>query len=173
MQKGSNTRFSNGVIAAVITVLFIAHAVLGSASVVAGYTSPFSVLVWVGVALIIIHVVASIATSREQLNDAERPPSVRKKRHLALKWATGIVLAALAILHVALPKGSSAGVALVMALIVALAVHLWVGSKSLLKDIGIDVRYKAVFRGVICIFALACIVAIIMGLSGVVGGVNA
>jgi succinate dehydrogenase hydrophobic anchor subunit len=44
-----------------------------------------------------------------------------------------------------------------------LAVHLCVGSKSLLKDLEIDRRYKTAFRIVVCVFAAA------FALSGIAG----
>lgn len=168
MRKGSKARFFNGVVSAVIVVIFLAHAVMGGFSSLTGYTSPLSALVWLGVALIVVHVVASIVTSREQLNDTERPPSPRKKRHLALKWATGIVLAALAAAHVLMPNDSYLATALIVVLAVALAVHLCVGSKSLLKDIGLNARYKLAFRIVVCAVAFAVVVAILISATGLV-----
>jgi hypothetical protein len=84
-----------------IVVFFLVHAALGSLSGLFGLKSPLAWLVWVGVALIAAHIVVSVVTSREQLSDVEHPPSVRKKRHLVLKWATGGLLAAAAIAHIA------------------------------------------------------------------------
>ena len=172
--KGSKARFANGVISAAIVVFFLVHAALGSLSGLFGLKSPLAWLVWVGVALIAAHIVVSVVTSREQLSDVEHPPSVRKKRHLALKWATGGLLAAAAIAHIATMwtwgaeavQSAASGAALTVVLSAVLAVHLCVGSKSLLKDLGIDRRYKTAFRVIVCIlaalFALSAIVAVVL-----------
>lgn len=163
MRKGSKARLANGVVSAVIVVFFIAHATLGSLAPVTGFSSPYRWLVWCGVALVAVHVLVSIATSWEQLSDKEHPPSPRKKRHLALKWATGSLLLATAAAHVialrtqgvASMHASVSGALVIAVLSIALAVHLCVGSKSLLKDLGIDRRYKTAFRIVVCAFAAA------------------
>ena len=158
-----SSRFVNGVIAAAITVLFLAHGALGGFSALTGYTSPFTWLIWGGVILIGAHVVASIVTSIQQLTDVEFPPSARKKRHLALKWATGGLLAVAACAHIVLPKNSLTATLVVMAVIVLLAVHLCVGSKSLLKDIGIDRRYKTAFRVVVIVLSVLFALAMLIG----------
>lgn len=162
MRGESKARLVNGVVSAAIVLLFLAHALMGGASFIWGFSSPLSVLVWVGVALAAVHVVLSVVTSREQLNDAERPPSPRKKRHLALKWATGLLLAGAAAAHVALPKGPVLGVVLIAVVAVALAVHVCVGSKSLLKDIGVDRRFKTAFRIVVCAVSAGAVLCVII-----------
>lgn len=142
--KGSKARFANGIIAAVLVAFFLIHAALGSLSGVVGYKSPFTILVWAGVAIVVAHVVASIITSREQLNDSERPPSPRKKRHLALKWATGALLAVLAVVHIVgmrmwgadAVQSTVTGVALTIVLAIVLCWHICVGMKSMLVDVG-------------------------------------
>lgn len=171
MRKESKARIVNGVISAAIVVFFLVHASLGSLSALVGFTSPFAVAVWLGVALVGAHVIMSIVTSREQLTDPERPPSARKKRHLALKWATGGLLAAVAVAHIVTTRlygaqamqSSLSGALLIVALAIVLAVHLCVGSKSLLKDLGIDRRFKTAFRVVVCIFAAFFAIAAIVG----------
>lgn len=163
MRKSSKSRFVNGVIAALITVFFVVHGLMGGLSLSAGIPSSLSWLAWGGVVLAGCHVVASIVTSKEQLSDVERPPSARKKRHLALKWATGGVLAVLAIVHMVIPKGSLIATVALVALSAALAVHVWVGSKSLLKDVGIDRRYQTPLRVVICAFAVVAVCMVLMG----------
>ena len=104
MRGPFTARFANGVISAIIAVFFLAHGVLGGVSFVAELSSPPAWLLWGGVALIGVHVVVSVVTSYQQLNDAERPPSARKKRHLALKWATGALLVAFVCVHVVAPQ---------------------------------------------------------------------
>lgn len=173
-KKSSKSRTANGVVSAAIVVIFLGHAVLGSLSALFGITSPFTWLIWIGVGLIGVHVAASIVTSREQLNDPERPPSTRKKRHLALKWATGGLLLVAAAVHVVsirawgvdAVQSSASGAVLIVVLASILAVHLNVGSKSLLKDLGIDRRYQLAFRIVVCalaaFFAIAAIVGVVL-----------
>ena len=163
MVRSSKTRRFNGAVSAVITVFFLVHAALGSLSVMMGFISPLAGLVWVGVVLIIVHIVASIITSWEQLGDIEYPPSPRKKRHLALKWVTGGLLAAAAIAHIVVPGSVAASTAVIVAVCIVLAVHLCVGSKSLLKDLGLDTQGKTAFRIVVCAFAAACAAIVMVG----------
>ena len=63
-------RFANGVVSAAIVVFFLAHATLGTLLGLIGFMSPLAWLVWVGVALVGVHVMLSIFTSREQLTDS-------------------------------------------------------------------------------------------------------
>ena len=131
----------------------------------------------VGVAVLLVSAVKaliSVFTSREQLTDVERPPSARKKRHLALKWATGGLLLAAAAVHVvvmrtwgaAAAQSTATGAVLTIVLATVLAIHLCVGSKSVLKDLGIDRRYMTPFRVVVCafavLFAVSAIAAVIL-----------
>ena len=162
-RKRLTSRIVNGVIAALITVFFLVHAILGSLSVIMGFISPLAGLVWVGVAFIVVHIVASIITSREQLGDTEYPPSPRKKRHLALKWVTGGLLAAAAIAHIVLPDSAVASTVIIVVVCIVLAVHLCVGSKSLLKDLGLDTQRKTAFRIVVCVLIAACAVVVMVG----------
>ena len=157
MGKRSKTRLANGIVSAAIVVFFLAHGTLGALSLVTGFSSPYSWLVWFGAGLIVVHVVLSIVTSREQLNDQKRPPSQRKKRHLALKWATGAGLAACITAHV-LFKDTSITWMVIVAVAVMLAVHLCVGSKSLLADLNIDRRFQLAFRVIVCAFAVFFVV---------------
>lgn len=166
MRRRITARLVNGILAAGVTVAFLAHALLGGVSAVTGYTSGLIWLVWVFAALAVAHIVASGVTSHEQLTDAERPPSVRKKRHLLLKWVTGGLLLVVACVHVLLPRETWSAIAVTVALAAVLAVHVCVGSKSLLKDLGIDRRYKMVFRVVVCtIAALAAGLVVVGGLG--------
>lgn len=165
--KGSKKRFANGVIAAVILVFFLAHASLGSLSSLVGYTSPFMWLVWVGVAVVAVHVVASVVTSFEQLNDQEHPPSSRKKRHLTLKLATGALLAASIVAHILSRRVPAIVIAApflprlsIVVLSAVLAWHICVGMKSLLDDIGLSNRLLMPLRVVVCAFAVAFCLAV-------------
>ena len=150
-------RKANGIVAALITLLFLAHALLGSASLHVSTPSTFKVFVLVGVAAIAVHVALSIGTSAQQMNDKERPPSPRKKRHLALKWVTGAVLALVAVVHVV--GGMELGGRVTLALLAAaIAVHACVGAKSLLKDVGLSDVWRLPFR--ICVCILACVAGV-------------
>ena len=172
--KTSKARAANGIVSGAIVVFFLVHATLGSLSGLVGLKSPFTWFVWVGVALIGVHIVVSIVTSREQLGDAARPPSARKKRHLALKWATGAALLAFALAHVVAMRtfgagalqSSATGAVLTCALAAAMATHLCVGTKSLLTDLGIDRRFMMAFRVVVCafavLFAISAIAAVVL-----------
>ena len=169
--RRSTARFFNGIVSAIIVVFFLAHGTLGGISALTGFAGSLVVLVWCGVALIGVHVVASIVTSREQLVDREHPPSVRKKRHLALKWATGCLLAVVACVHIFGPRlfgeafvqSPLVNALVIVVLSTALAVHLCVGSKSLLKDLEIDRRFKSAFRVMVCAFAVFFAVATLVG----------
>lgn len=156
-------RFVNGVIAALITVFFLVHGSLGSLSVLGCFSGSLVWLVWGAVFLACVHVVVSIVTSYQQLTDVEFPPSARKKRHLALKWVTGGLLALVALAHIVLPPSTTLAALVIIVVSVALAVHLCVGSKSLLKDLEIDRRYKMAFRVVVCVFAGLFALAMIVG----------
>ena len=54
---------------------------------------------------------------------------------------------------------------IIAAVSAALAVHLCVGSKSLLKDLEINRRYKMAFRAVVCAFAVAFAVVMLVSLA--------
>ena len=163
MRKHRSARFVNGVLTAAAIVLLAVHAALGSLSAVTGLSRELLWMVWGAVGLVVAHVVASVVTSREQLTDAERPPSARKKRHLALKWVTGGSLAIAVVAHIFLPHDGLLSLLVVVAVCLALAVHLCVGARSLLKDLGLDRRYKTAFRVVVCVFLFACALVMIVG----------
>ncbi len=167
MKRRSTARTVNGIVSAVILCLFLVHAVLGTFSSPLSFSAVASYVLWLGMALVGVHVVASIATSYEQLTDTVRPPSRKKRQHLLLKWVTGIVLLAVVLLHIlrvreldlASAVYSPLGTAVAIALVAALAVHAWTGSKSLLKDLNIDRKYRSVLRAGVAILAmvLACL----------------
>ena len=170
MRRRVTARFVNGVISAFIVVFFLVHGVLGTAELAFGIPSSLAWLVWVGIALVGVHVVVSIVTSRQQLTDADRPPSPRKKRHLALKWATGILLASVVCVHVLVMRFGAGTLPIEVVLKVvtvvlsgALALHVCVGAKSVLKDLNIDRRYMTAFRVVVCVFAAAFVIAALFG----------
>ena len=162
--KSSKARVVNGVIAALITVIFLVHGTMGSLSALFGFSGAFAWVVWGAVILAGLHVAASLVTSAQQLTDREFPPSRRKKAHLALKWATGVLLAIVAIAHIVLPKSSTVAAGVIVAVSVVLAVHVCVGSKSLLKDLGLGRRYKWPLRIVVCLFTALFVLVMLKGI---------
>ena len=169
MGKRLTSRFVNGILAIAIAAFFAVHGVLGAISGFVDIPRNAAWIVWAGVVMVGAHVLASIVTSREQLTDPARPPSARKKRHLALKWATGTALAVAAAIHIAIMRttgetltgGGNAGLASLLALIALLAIHSCVGVRSLLKDIGADRGCKNVVRAALCAIAAALAIACI------------
>lgn len=157
----SLARRINGIVSACIVVLFLAHGILGGISALTDFSSPLTWLVWVGVAFVVVHVVLSIVTSRQQLTDTVRPPSEAKRRHLLLKWVTGILLAVLVVIHIVVMRvvgpdtvqSTVTGVVLIIVLVVVLATHIGLGSKSLLKDLNVDRKWRNAFRVAVCVVA--------------------
>ena len=163
MHGHSLARIINGIVSALMTCLLFVHGVWAAAAITLGAPMPPAWIAWAGVACATAHVILCIITSWEQLTDTVRPPSSRKKRHLALKWATGALLAVVAGLHVARVAITPAWAvaALIVALATALAAHVCVGSKSLLKDLGIDRRWRPAVRAVAVVACLLCALAAI------------
>ena len=149
-QKSTTARRLNGAIAAVILLVFVIHSLFAN--------SPFSlphIVVWTGCALIGAHVITCIVTSVAMLTDRERPASPKKKKHLVLKWVSGIALGAVACAHAMgfLPLGKP----ILSAIALLIAWHAWICARSFLKDLGFDTRHKPLFRTIICAAAFATI----------------
>lgn len=161
-KSGRDVRWVNGVLSAIIGCFFLAHSLMGGASMAFGFESALKALAWAGVAGICAHVVLCAVTSYQMMTDTVRPPSSKKKRHMALKWATGALLLVTAAVHfTVLGTGSASasgvqasGAALALALLVVLAAHLCIGAKSLLKDLNIDRTYRTAFRAVVVVLAV-------------------
>lgn len=145
-RKPTPLRTANGMVAALLCLIFLVHAVLGSVKFGnLTFANHFSWVIWVGVALLVVHIIMSVGTTVSMYTDTVRPPSQKKKRHQVLKWVTGCALLAVAALHMAFTSGLRAGGAvaaltpityvLMAVLIAALAWHILVASKSLLKDL--------------------------------------
>lgn len=171
MATRSRTRLANGVVSAGIVAFFIVHASIGSIVGLVPFQSSFVWAVWIGVACMAVHIALCVATSIQQLTDTVRPPSINKKRHLALKWATGALLLVCAAMHVVVVRtagvgdmiSSVTGVVVIVALAVALATHICVGSKSLLKDLNVDRSFRPAVRGSACVFAAFFVLAALIG----------
>ena len=124
-------------------------------------------LAWAGVALGVVHVLLCVLTSHAMLTDEVRPPSAQKRRHLALKWVTGALVALAAGVHIAVSKGVlwpglASSRLLLVTVAAALGVHLWTGVRSLLKDVGLPTSWKQALRAVVALVTLAlCLVLLI------------
>lgn len=161
-------RLLNALVASAIAVFFLAHSTLGAASLfVKGLTNSLPWLVWIMSGAAGAHVLASVGTTALMLTDTERPPSSRKKRHFVLKWATGVVLAAMIAVHLfcilcpgSLPVFSHQTKASFLLLLAALAWHVGIAMKSLARDLGIGKRTRDIMRAVyvLAVFALIALV---------------
>lgn len=164
---GARMRLPNGVISGIILCFFVFHAALGVAWRFGMITGSFALAIWLGVILMGLHMVMSIATSYSMVTDTVRPPSAQKKRHLVLKWVTGGIVVAVAIAHISLVRtqggGIDAGMAAMLTMLVllaALAVHGYTGVKSLTRDLGINKKWRLPLR--IAIIAVCAAIGIVM-----------
>lgn len=169
MQKRSGSRLANGAVSALIACFFLIHGLLGSFAFALPSAHPLLWVVWVGVGFVVLHIVLSAVTSYQQLTDSEYPPSTRKKRHLALKWATGCLLAAAVVAHIACMRIPALVIAApflpslsTVVLSAVLAWHICVGMKSLLKDIGVGKKLMTPLRVLVCALAAVFCIASLM-----------
>lgn len=153
-------RYTNGIISAALACFFFVHAFFGSVSLLVFLPNKLSFLVWAGVCLMATHVAACVVTSRRMLADTDHPPSARKKGHLALKWISGGLLLASAAFHVwkfegfASPEGDAAFLFTTLLVVGLFACHLFIGLKSLLKDMNVDRGHRTCLRFVVCILSI-------------------
>jgi hypothetical protein len=162
----SGIRRACGIIALVLTLFFAAHILLGDLYLFFPVRDSLSFLVWVGVGLAVVHVSMCFLTTRQMLADTQRPPSIRKKRHFALKWISGGFVFAFAIVHVLysenlIPFGSSMFFSVTVMLACVLTCHVYAGIKSLVKDIGVNRRFRLPIKVVACVFAAGIVVGLI------------
>ena len=145
-RKPTPLRTANGIVAAVLVAIFLAHALLGSVKFAdLSFNGKLVWVVWVGVALIAVHILMSIGTTVSMLRDTKRPPSQKKKRHQLMKWLSGGALLAAAAVHFARTSGfftggavaalNGATFALMAVVAITLGWHVYTASKSLLKDL--------------------------------------
>jgi hypothetical protein len=158
-------RCINAVVAAVLLVAFLAHAVLTAALGMPPIGAATAIgLLYALAALTGVHVIISLVTSTFMLSDTNRPPSGRKKRHLALKWATGATLLVAGYPHVTHAPLFAACTWLVpMLLLGALAWHGWTGAKSLARDLGMSGSLKTPLRIGLCLVAAAAAALVFAG----------
>lgn len=160
MRKSSLFRFLNGLAVAIVMLIIAVHMVAGALSLSLPIPTSLSWLIWVAIGLIAAHVVLSIVTSYQQLTDKERPPSENKKRHLALKWGTGILLLAAIIAHV---EGMLSPIAVMAVLAAVTALHVCVGAKSFLTDLNLDKRHRDAVRVAAILVAAISVSILVMG----------
>lgn len=163
-------RLFNALVASAIAVFFLAHSALGTASLfIEGLVNSVPWLVWAMLGAVAAHMLASVSTTALMLTDTDRPPSSRKKRHFALKWATGAVLAATIAAHLfsilclgSLPSLPGQAKVLFLLLLAALAWHVGIATKSLARDLGIEKRTRDIMRAVyvLAVFALIDLVVL-------------
>ena len=142
-RRGSGWRRANGIVSAAICLVFLPHGLSRPCPLPSAARPVVQAVVWAGVALCALHVAPCVVTGYSMPTDIVRPQSVRKRRHLRLKWATGALLVAVAAAHVGGVLGAWPRVPLVAGTptaAVALSVHACVGAKSLLKDIPTNPR---------------------------------
>lgn len=162
--KKDPVRRANAAVAAALAAFFLAHAGLAAAKICGvdlGETFKFTV--WIGVGIVVLHVILSLRATQTMFNDTERPPSAKKKQHQMLKWLTGGVLAFAVLFH--FPSGEGVSFAYTAALIVtaaALSWHICTGVKSLTRDLGISNMWRTIIRVVACAAAVAIAVALIL-----------
>lgn len=152
-------RRANGIVALLLLVAFAAHAVMGVLFCWGVVSGEASWIVWAGVCVVVLHVMLSICTTRQMLHDEERLPSAKKKTHQAKKWVSGIAVGAIAVAHALLACGNAAWIIVALLLDVALATHICISAKSLVKDLGLTSGLRYAIR------TLTIVVAVFTGLG--------
>ena len=173
VRNRSTARLVNAIMSALVLAFFVVHSLLGGLEGILSLQRPAAYIPWIGVGVVVIHVVMSIVTSYGQLTDAEFPPSSRKKRHLLLKWLSGICLAVVAAIHIVSIQafGSEAiqvsitATATVLLLVVVLVIHVWIGAKSLITDLGLHKGLILPLRIVLCVVAVSVGCIVVAGLG--------
>lgn len=164
------TRRILGVVSALVVAVFAIHMVVGCIYLGGNVSNAWAWVVWIGVALIVVHIIVAVATTVLMLTDAVNPPSRRKKNHQVLKWATGCLLLAFMAAHItqvvhgALLGASPSFIVMTVALIACLTWHSWTGVKSFTKDLGLSSSWRTPFRIIICAFSCLCALALLMSI---------
>lgn len=159
-------RRANGIVALLLLVAFAAHAVMGTLFCLGAVSGEASWIVWAGVCVIVVHVALSIGTTRQMLHDESRPPSVKKKEHQLKKWVSGIAVGAIAIAHILLAYGKTAWTIVAVLLDVALAIHICISAKSMVKDLG----FASSLRYAIRVPTIAIALFVGLGICASIGG---
>ena len=152
-------RHVNGIVSLLLLAVFSAHAAMGALFCWGVVSGEASWVVWVGVCVLVLHMVLSIGTTRQMLYDEERPPSAKKKKHQAKKWASGIAVGTIAIAHILQAYGNAAWTIVAILLDAALTTHICISAKSLVKDLGLASGLRHAIR------VLTIVVAVFAGLG--------
>lgn len=152
-------RRANGIASLLLLAVFSAHAVMGALFCWGVVSGEASWVIWIGVCVVVLHVVLSIGTTRQMLHDEERLPSAKKKTHQSKKWGSGIAVGAIAVAHALLACGNAAWIIVALLLDVALATHICISAKSLVRDLGLASGLRYAIR------VLAIVVAVFTGLG--------
>ena len=152
-------RRANGIASLLLLAVFSAHAIMGALFCWSVASGEVGWVVWVGVCIAVLHVALSIGTTRHMLHDEVRPPSAKKKAHQLKKWISGVLVGVVCAAHVLTIFETRLWFVIVLTLDVALAAHVCVSAKSLVKDL----RLAPNLRYVIRVFAIA--IAALVGLA--------
>ncbi len=152
-------RRANGIASLLLLAVLSAHAVMGALFCWGVVSGEVSWIVWAGVCVVVLHVVLSIGTTCQMLHDEERLPSAKKKTHQAKKWVSGIAVGAAAVPHALLAYGNAAWIIVAILLDAALATHICISVKSLVKDLGLASGLRYAIR------VLTIVVAVFTGLG--------
>lgn len=156
----------NGIASLLLLAVYTAHAVMGTLFCWGVVSGEASGIVWIGVCVIALHVAQSIGTTRQMLDDKESPPSAKKKGHQAKKWVSGIAVGATAVAHALLTFGSMSWAVVTILLDVALATHICISVKSLVKDLG----FASGLRYAIRVPTIAIALFVGLGICASIGG---
>lgn len=137
MWKTDDIRRANGIATLVLMTVLAMHELAGALFINGVALGGARWLVWAGVVVIVVHVALSVGTTYRMLCDRVRPPSTKKKRHQVKKWVTGLAVAALVVVHMPVVASGASWSLIALLLDIALAVHLCVSAKSLVKDMGL------------------------------------
>lgn len=155
-------RRANGLAALLIAVFFACHEVIGALFVSGLVAGEVPWIVWLAVGIIVVHIVLSIGTMKQMIDDANRPPSEKKKRHQAKKWLTGLAVGVLAVAHAFAYFTTPAWAIIAILLDIALASHICVSAKSLAKDLRMPSNWRFAIR------ALAIAIGVLAGMAIIV-----
>lgn len=157
-RTATTIRRINAAIAACLVIFFFVHAALGALSEITGHTSNLKWIVWIFAALVVVHMSLTLATSYYMVTDTVRPPSKAKIRHLALKWASGMLLLVLAFMHML--RIADLGIPLMITLLGVIAWHSFIGAKSLTRDLNLPRTIRTPLR--------VCVIAVAVAIAGIV-----
>lgn len=152
----------NGIVALLIAAIYACHEVMGALYASGWVAGDMPWIIWLAVGVIVIHVALSLGTTKQMLDDADRPPSRNKKWHQVKKWVTGITAGLLIAAHVLTDLAIPAWAIIAILLDIVLASHICVSAKSLVKDLGMPSSWRFVIR------ALAIAIGVFAGMTIIV-----